>query len=49
MVLDIKQFREDQGGSPNAIKESQKRRYEPEERVDEIIALDKKWRQGTFL
>lgn len=39
MVLDIKDFIKDQGGNPEAIRESQRRRYAPESAVDDIINL----------
>jgi len=48
MVLDIKLFRAEQGGDPELIRESQRRRHKPVEIVDEIIALDEKWRKDTF-
>jgi len=48
MVLDIKLFRADQGGDPELIRESQRRRHKPVEHVDEIIALDEKWRKEIF-
>jgi len=47
MVLDIKLFRAEQGGDPELIRESQRRRHKPVEIVDEIIALDDKWRKDT--
>ena len=45
MPLDIVQFREYQGGNPEIVRESQRRRYESVEIVDEIIAIDEKWRE----
>ncbi len=39
MVLDIKDFIADQGGDPNKIRESQRRRHAPESVVDDIIAM----------
>ena len=44
MPLDIVQFREYQGGDPEIVRESQRRRFESVEIVDEIIAIDEKWR-----
>lgn len=38
-MLDIVDFIVEKGGNPQKIKESQKRRYAPEEAVDEVIAL----------
>ena len=39
MVLDAKDFITEQGGNPEKIRESQRRRYAPEAVVDEIIQL----------
>jgi len=44
-MLDILLFREDKGGNPNLVRESQRRRYAPVEIVDEVIKLDKEWRE----
>jgi len=38
-MLDIFDFIVEKGGNPEKIKESQRRRYAPEEAVDEVIAL----------
>lgn len=38
-MLDVLDFIADKGGNPQRIRESQKRRYAPEEAVDEVIAL----------
>ncbi|KAK8968919.1 hypothetical protein KSP40_PGU005904 [Platanthera guangdongensis] len=43
-MLDIKLFRSD----PDRVRESQRRRGAPVELVDEIISLDKEWRQRQF-
>ncbi|KAK8941051.1 hypothetical protein KSP39_PZI010756 [Platanthera zijinensis] len=43
-MLDIKLFRSD----PDRIRESQRRRGAPVELVDEIISLDKEWRQRQY-
>jgi len=45
MVLDINLFREDKGGNPEAIRESQRRRFAPVQLVDDVIGLDKLWRE----
>jgi seryl-tRNA synthetase len=47
MPLDIVMFRADQGGNPDKIRESQRRRFAPVELVDEIIDLDSRWRNMT--
>jgi seryl-tRNA synthetase len=47
MPLDINLFREDRGGDPEKIRESQRRRFQPPESVDAIIAQDNAWRQRT--
>ena len=38
-MLDVFDFIAEKGGDPKKIKESQRRRYAPEEAVDEVIAL----------
>ena len=47
MPLDIRLFRADQGGDPDKIRESQRRRFASVELVDEIIDLDNQWRLLT--
>ncbi|PKI74074.1 hypothetical protein CRG98_005552, partial [Punica granatum] len=47
-MLDINLFREEKGNNPERIRESQRRRFASVEIVDEIIALDKEWRQRQF-
>jgi seryl-tRNA synthetase len=46
MPLDITLFRTE-GGNPEIIRESQRRRYASVELVDEIIAQDAEWRLMT--
>lgn len=48
-MLDINLFREDKGHNPEIIRESQRRRYANVELVDEVIHLDKEWRQRNPL
>ncbi|KAI3910287.1 hypothetical protein MKW92_053946 [Papaver armeniacum] len=47
-MLDINLFREDKGGNPEIIRESQRRRFGSVELVDEVIRLDIEWRQRQF-
>ncbi|RZC81394.1 hypothetical protein C5167_043970 [Papaver somniferum] len=47
-MLDINLFRVDKGGNPEIIRESQRRRFASVELVDEVICLDKEWRQRQF-
>ncbi|KAJ7977986.1 serine--tRNA ligase-like [Quillaja saponaria] len=47
-MLDINLFREEKGHSPEIIRESQRRRFASVEQVDEVINLDKEWRQRQF-
>lgn len=47
-MLDILLFREDRGNDPERIRESQRRRFASVELVDEVIKLDKEWRQRQF-
>ncbi|KAL1534744.1 serine--tRNA ligase [Salvia divinorum] len=48
-MLDINLFREEKGGDPEKIRESQRRRFADVKIVDEVIELDKAWRQRQFL
>ncbi|XP_073525574.1 LOW QUALITY PROTEIN: uncharacterized protein [Phyllobates terribilis] len=47
-MLDINLFREDKGGNPEIIRESQRRRFASVEVVDEIIYLDQEWRKRQY-
>lgn len=47
-MLDINLFRTDKGGNPDLIRESQRSRFASVELVDEVIALDKAWRERQF-
>ncbi|XP_068340807.1 serine--tRNA ligase-like [Pyrus communis] len=47
-MLDINLFREEKGHNPEIIRESQRRRFKGVEIVDEVIQLDKEWRQRQF-
>jgi seryl-tRNA synthetase len=47
-VLDINLFREEKGGNPEAVRESQRRRGKPVEDVDRVIALDREWVKLRF-
>ena len=47
-MLDILLFREERGNDPERIRESQRRRYASVELVDEVIKLDKEWRQRQY-
>ncbi|GJV93789.1 serine--tRNA ligase [Tanacetum coccineum] len=47
-MLDINLFRKEKEHDPEIIRISQRRRYKPVEIVDEVIHLDKKWRQCMF-
>ena len=48
-MLDINLFRVEKGGNPELIRESQRRRFANVELVDEVIAIDKQWRQRKTL
>ena len=48
MVLDIGLFREETGGNPLMIRDSQCVRYARVEDVDEVIEKDKLWRIKRF-
>lgn len=45
-MLDVNSFLKERGGDPEAIRESQRRRYAPVEAVDEVIALFEEARKG---
>jgi seryl-tRNA synthetase len=47
-MLDINLFRVEKGHDPERIRESQRKRFARVELVDEIIDLDKKWRERQF-
>ena len=47
-MLDVIDFLGDKGGNPNRIRESQRRRYAPEEAVDEVIVLHEAARRGML-
>ena len=47
-MLDVSDFIVEKGGDPNKIRESQRRRYAPEEVVDQVIALFEDHRRSTL-
>ena len=46
-MLDIVLFRVDQGGNPDLVRESQRRRYADVGLVDKVIEIDSEWRKGA--
>jgi len=48
MPISINELREDKGGNPERVRESQRRRFASVELVDRVLALDAQWRQKTF-
>ncbi len=48
IMLDVSDFIEEKGGDPKRIRESQRRRYAPEEVVDEVIALYEDHRKSKY-
>lgn len=46
-MLDLNDFITERGGDPQKIKDSQRRRFAPEETVDEVITLYEEARKGT--
>ncbi len=44
MTIDIKSLRADQGGDPEVVKKSQRRRFADETVVDSLIDMDTRWR-----
>ncbi|KAJ5888882.1 hypothetical protein N7495_008923 [Penicillium taxi] len=47
-MLDLNDFITERGGDPNKIRESQRRRFAPEEAVDEVIALYEEARRARY-
>ncbi|KAL1856094.1 Cytosolic seryl-tRNA synthetase [Paecilomyces lecythidis] len=47
-MLDLADFVSERGGDPKKVKESQRRRFAPEEVVDEVIALYEEARRARF-
>ena len=47
-MLDINLFRAEKGGDPERIRESQRRRHNSVELVDEVVKLDQEWRKKQF-
>ncbi|VDK85367.1 unnamed protein product, partial [Onchocerca ochengi] len=48
MVLDIDLFREEKGGNPELIRDSQRKRYKDVKLVDDVIDYDQRWRKHRF-
>ena len=46
--IDINLLREEKGGNPEIVRESQRRRHASVELVDEVIELDRQWRACTI-
>ena len=46
-MLDITLFRTDQGGNPDLVRESQRRRYADVSLVDKVIEHDSEWRKSV--
>ncbi|VDM54580.1 unnamed protein product [Angiostrongylus costaricensis] len=49
MVLDIDLFREEKGGNPEVVRNSQRQRYKDPTLVDKVVELDQSWRKARFL
>ncbi|OAY64714.1 Serine--tRNA ligase, partial [Ananas comosus] len=47
-MLDVNIFRSEKGFDPERVRESQRRRFASVDIVDEIIRLDKEWRQRQY-
>eukprot|EP00928_Gymnodinium_smaydae_P006298 TRINITY_DN1221_c0_g1_i1.p1 TRINITY_DN1221_c0_g1~~TRINITY_DN1221_c0_g1_i1.p1 ORF type:complete len:479 (-),score=132.55 TRINITY_DN1221_c0_g1_i1:95-1531(-) len=48
MTIGIELLREEKGGDPEKVRESERRRFRGTELVDEVIALDKEWIKAQF-
>jgi seryl-tRNA synthetase len=49
MTLDVHMFIKEKGGDPDAIRESEKKRYHSIEIVDEVIALYEEWVKREYI
>lgn len=49
MVLDLLLFRADQGGDPDKIRETQRKRYKDVSHVEKVIEADTRWRKCKSL
>jgi seryl-tRNA synthetase len=49
MTLDVHMFIKEKGGDPDAIRESEKKRYHSVEIVDEVIALYEEWVKREYI
>lgn len=47
-MIEINLLREEKGGNPDLVRESQRRRHKPVEYVDDVIALDQEWRRLRY-
>lgn len=47
-MLDINLIREEKGGNPEKVRESERRRFSDPNLIDEVIKLDKEWRQRNY-
>ncbi|KAG1654588.1 hypothetical protein FOA52_008735 [Chlamydomonas sp. UWO 241] len=47
-MLDINLFREEKGGNPELVRESQRRRFADVSQVDKVIELDEEWRKFKY-
>lgn len=47
-MLDINLFREDRGGNPELVRESQRRRFKDVSLVDRVLELDSEWRSVRY-
>ncbi|KAL8438887.1 hypothetical protein Efla_005367 [Eimeria flavescens] len=48
MTIDINMLREEKGGCPAKVAESEKRRGRDPSTVDKLVAADKSWREATY-
>ncbi|CAD6199707.1 unnamed protein product [Caenorhabditis auriculariae] len=49
MVLEMDMFREEKGGNPEIVRDSQRKRFKDVGLVDKVIDLDQQWRKERFL
>jgi len=48
MTISIENFREDKGGNPELVRESERRRFRDPKTVDQVIELDQQWIKAQY-
>jgi seryl-tRNA synthetase len=45
MPIDVNALRVDRGGDPERVRNAQKKRYKPDDIIDQVLILDQRWRE----